>query len=229
MDKTIAAACSAELALLQDDLIGDGWSVIRHDVPRGTVNVDRGPVAPDFYEKTGAPAVKQLIVNDYLNNPKEVKSVLLFGHVPVPYSGNIFAAGHAPGHAGAFPADVYYGDMDGVWTDNVLDLTVADAKSYYYTCWNVPGDGKFDQSWVPTEVELEVGRVDLANMAGTEAALLKQYIIKSHNHRHAFTVLPRRALMMESKADNWMGISQGRMALMVTHGRFGQYRFGVVL
>lgn len=209
VDRTIAAACTAELALLQDDLIGDGWSVIRHDVARGTVNADKGPVAADFYEKTGAPTVKQLIVNDYLNNPKEVKSVLLFGHVPVPYSGNLTSAGHATGHTGAFPADVYYGDMDGVWTDNVLDVRVADAKSYYYTCWNTPGDGKFDQSWVPTDVELEVGRVDLANMGANEAALLKQYINKSHQHRHALNVLPRRTLIMEGSGDSWMGISQG--------------------
>ncbi|MCX7044313.1 MAG: IPT/TIG domain-containing protein [Candidatus Sumerlaeota bacterium] len=205
-DNTIAGACSAELAMLRDDLIGDGWSVIRHDVERGTVNSSKGPGA---YEKTGAPAVKQLIVNEYLKNPKEVKSVFLFGHVPVPYSGNFTPTGHAPGHTGAFPADVYYGDVDGVFTDSVVDVQTADANSYYYTCWNIPGDGKFDQSWAPSEVELEVGRVDLWGMAANETALLKQYITKSHNHRHALNVAPRRTLMMEGSGDNWLGISQG--------------------
>lgn len=206
VDDTVAGACAPELATLQEDLVGDGWSVIRHDVGRGTVN---GPSGPGSYEKTGAPLVKQLIVNDYLKNPNEVKSVFLFGHVPVPYSGNFAPAGHAPGHQGAFPADVYYGDMDGVWTDTVVNVEVADASSMYYTCWNIPGDGKFDQSWVPSEVELEVGRVDLWGMGADETGLLKQYLTKDHNHRHALTVLPRRTLIMEGSGDNWMGISQG--------------------
>jgi hypothetical protein len=204
VDNTIAKPCSSELNTLQNDLVGDGWSVIRHDVARGNVN-NYTPVA---YEKTGAPTVKQLIVNEYLKNPKEVKSVLLFGHVPVPYSGNLTSAGHAPGHTGAFPADVYYGDMDGVWTDNVVNVETADAKSLYYTCFNIPGDGKFDQSWVPSEVELEVGRVDLSGMAANEIQLLKQYITKNHNHRYAVNILPRRSLIMEGSGDNWMGISQ---------------------
>ncbi len=206
VDKTIAGPCSAELALLQEDIIGDGWSVIRHDVARGTVNIDKGPGA---YEPTGAPAVKQLIVNDYQQNPGDVKSVLLFGHVPVPYSGNFSPAGHADGHRGAMPADVYYGDVDGVWTDNVVNAEIADAKSYYFTSWNVPGDGKFDQSWIPSDVELEVGRVDLSSMGANEVALLKQYITKTHNHRYALTVLPRRTLIMEGSGDDWNGLSQG--------------------
>ena len=206
VDTTIAAACSAELALLQADLIGDGWSVIRHDVLRGTENLS---VGPGPYEKTGAPTVKQLIVTDYLKNPKEVKSVLLFGHVPVPYSGIFTPTGHAPEHTGAFPADVYYGDMDGAWTDNVVYKTNATVAGLYYTCWNIPGVGKFDQTWVPSEVELEVGRVDLWNMFQTETTLLKQYITKSHNHRHALTVLPRRTLIMEGESDKNYGNEQG--------------------
>lgn len=185
VDKTMAGPCAAELVTLQNDLIGDGWSVIRHDVARGGDN-----------DPSGAPAVKQLIQADYLKDPHEVKAVYLFGHVPVPYSGDFVPTAHANEHKGAFPADVYYGDMDGVWTDTVVnDKTAISPRT---SCWNVPGDGKFDQSWAPSEVELQVGRVDLWGMEGwgvSEVDQLKNYITKSHKHRQALKVLPRRALI----------------------------------
>lgn len=206
VDKTIAGPCSAELALLQEDLIGDGWSIIRHDVARGGYSSNAGPVP---YDARGAAEVKNLITNDYLNNPKEVKAVYLFGHVPVPYAGNIAPTGHPPAHLGAFPADVYYGDMDGVWTDTIVNIQTA--HNPHGSCWNVPGDGKFDQSWVPSEVELEVGRVDFWGMDSwgvSEVNQLKNYITKSHNHRNTLTVLPRKALIQE-RADDNNGNSQG--------------------
>ena len=68
-------------------------------------------------------------------------SLFLLGHVPVPYSGNINPDGH-PDHQGAWPADGYYADMDGTWTDISVNNTVATGTRND----NVPGDGKFDQS-----------------------------------------------------------------------------------
>ena len=44
-----------------------------------------------------------------------------FGHVPVPYSGDIVPDGHMPDHVGAWPCDGFYGDMDGTWTDNAVN------------------------------------------------------------------------------------------------------------
>src|SRR6185503_3639869 len=108
-----------------------------------------------------------LIKADYSADPANVKSVFLFGHVPVPYSGQLNPDGHAD-HVGAWPADVYYGDIDGNWTDNSVNFTqsintdAADAARLT----NRPGDGKFDQTQIPSPVELEVGRVDLSNLPG---------------------------------------------------------------
>ena len=56
---------------------------------------------------------KNLILNDYAIDTTNIKAVFLFGHIPVPYSGNINPDGH-PDHLGAWPADVYYGDVDGI-------------------------------------------------------------------------------------------------------------------
>src|SRR5439155_7667991 len=149
--------------------------------------------------------VKNIIKADYQADPANVKSVFLFGHVPIPYSGNIVPDGHVPDHQGAWPADVYYGDMDGSWTDNSVYTTSAyEARNY-----NVPGDGKFDQSTIPSTIELQVGRVDLANMPGrkvwggpatfpSETELLRNYLNKDHNFRHKVFSLPRRALIHDT-------------------------------
>src|SRR6185436_10386329 len=83
------------------------------------------------------------------------------------YSGQINPDFHAD-HLGAWPADAYYGDMDGNWTDNSVNYTQTlntdpvDAARLT----NRPGDGKFDQNQFPSAIELEVGRVDLSNMPG---------------------------------------------------------------
>ncbi len=176
VDATMAAPLATELTRLQQDLAGDGWTVLRHDVSR-TATV---------------PSVKALVKADYDADPTRVKSVFLFGHVPVPYSGSLAPDGH-PDHVGAWPADLYYGEMDGVWTDTQT-LTGTGRQS------NVPGDGKFDQSYAPSgTVELAVGRVDLANMPAfapkTEVDLLRQYLNKDHGFRVKAWTLPARGLI----------------------------------
>src|ERR1041384_4281171 len=191
VDNTYAANLAAELTRLQQDLAGDGWTVLRHDVGRND----------------SAASVKNLIKADYNADPANVKSVFLFGHVPVPYSGELNPDGH-PDHVGAWPADAYYGDMDGSWTDNSVNYTQtintdpADAARMS----NRPGDGKFDQTTLPSTVELQVGRVDLANMPGrttwggpatfaSEQELLRQYLNKDHNFRHKLLNPDRRAIV----------------------------------
>ena len=165
VDDSFSATLSAELARLQQDLVCDGWTVIRHDVSRSSA----------------VPAIKAIVTADYRADPQNVKALFLFGHIPVPYSGNAAPDGH-PDHVGAWPADVYYADMDGVWTDSSVNTTSA----YDPRNWNTPGDGKFDQSTLPSDVELQVGRVDLANLPSfsrSETELLRQYLNKDHNFR----------------------------------------------
>src|ERR1043166_4967337 len=186
VDSTYAAALSTELARLQQDIAGDGWTVTRLDVGRNDSVL----------------SVKNAIKAQYNADPANVKAVFLFGHVPVPYSGDIVPDGHVPDHQGAWPCDGFYGDMDGTWTDTTVNDTVAtDARNR-----NVPGDGKFDQSIFPAPIKLMVGRVDLANLPGrltwagpatfpSELDLLKNYLNKDHNFRHKQFDLPRRAIV----------------------------------
>ncbi len=185
VDNTYASQLTAELGRLQQDLAGDGWTVVRHDVaPTETV-----------------PRVKAIIRNDYNANPSSVKTVFLFGHIPVPYSGNFNPDGH-PDHQGAWPADVYYGDMDGTWTDSSVSTTSAATSRN----WNTPGDGKFDQTSLPADAKLAVGRVDLSNMtcfsnktpSRSELDLLRQYLNKDHNFRHHITTAQRRGIVCDN-------------------------------
>jgi hypothetical protein len=166
VDDSFVDSLAFEIARLRSDLEGDGWNVVQHNVSRTAAVTD----------------VKAKIVETYNLDKPNTKALFLLGRIPVPYSGDIFPDGH-PDHEGAWPADVYYADMNGSWTDNAVNVTVgADLRHH-----NIPGDGKFDQSLVSTDVELQVGRVDFANMpsfALSEQQLLKNYLDKDHAYRH---------------------------------------------
>jgi hypothetical protein len=188
VDSTYASQLASELARLQQDLVGDGWTVIRQDFSRNDTVVN----------------VKNWIKSQYNADPANVKTVFLFGHVPVPYSGNIVPDGHVPDHQGAWPTDGFYGDMDGTWTDNSVNVT----GTYDVRNQNVPGDGKYDQSTFPAAIKLMVGRVDLANMPGelwyggpttmpSELELLRNYLNKDHNFRVKQFNLQRKAYVGE--------------------------------
>jgi hypothetical protein len=186
VENKYAADLASELFRLQQDLAGDGWVVLRHDVARSDTPVN----------------VKKLIKADYDADASNVKSVFLFGNVPVPYSGDFCPDNHVLDHQGAWPADAYYGDMDGTWTDQSVYSTSAERSRNH----NVPGDGKFDQTNLPSEVELQVGRVDLSNMtcfanktpSRSEKDLLRQYLNKDHNFRHRLIAVERRGLVCDN-------------------------------
>lgn len=166
-ERSVEDSLLPELARLEQDMRGDGWLVVRRSVGR------TDPV----------PSVKAVIRSVYDADPDRLNTVLLFGHVPVPYSGSLNPDGH-PDHFGAWPADMYYADMDGVWTDNTVRNDTV--KGQLERNANIPGDGKFDQDFIPSDVELQIGRVDLANLpffAYTEVELLRRYLDKNHAYR----------------------------------------------
>ena len=164
IDSTFATSLEIGIIQLEKDLYNDGW------------NVSIIAVNPNNTPQN----VKAIIINQY-NSLPNLKAVYLFGHIPVPYSGNLNPDGH-PDHEGAWPADVYYADMDGTWTDNSINNTVAASSRNH----NIPGDGKLDQSKVPSALELEVCRVDFNNLtafSSSEEVLLSQYLSKAHNFK----------------------------------------------
>ena len=177
VDSSFASPLSPEITRLQKDLEGDGWKVITHTISR-TASV---------------PSVKSIIAADYNNDPTNTKALFLLGHIPVPYSGDLNPDGH-PDHEGAWPADVFYGDMNGTWTDASINVSVAsDPRNI-----NIAGDGKYDQSMVPGNVSLQIGRVDFANMpafVSSEQQLLQNYLNKDHDYRNKVFTAVHRAVI----------------------------------
>lgn len=176
VDSTHFTTLSSEIQQLEDDLYRDGWMVT-------TIGVD--PTATAAYVKS-----KILSTEASLSN---LQGLYLLGNVPVPYSGNLYPDAH-PDHEGAWPADVYYGDLDGTWTDATVNNTVATSPRND----NVPGDGKFDQSKVPSEIELQIGRVDMNDLPAftlTESELLQAYLNKAHDFKEALYQPMERGLV----------------------------------
>jgi hypothetical protein len=170
-DASIAAPLAVEIDRLRRDLTGDGWTVVRKDVAR-----DARPAE-----------VRSVIRTEYEADRARTKAVFLLGHVPVVRSGNLNVDGH---QARPMPADVFYGDIDGEWTD-------------------ANGDGIHDPSVLPSDVELQVGRVDFANLPGesvrfpfpSEVELLRRYLEKNHAYRNALVRPTARALVGNSIGD----------------------------
>ena len=174
----VVDSLAAELSRLEMDMIRDGYRVARRLVPDGTA----------------VPAVKDLIV-EACQSDQSISTLFLLGQIAVPYSGDIRGA-HA-NHFGAWPADVYYGELDGVWTDSVVNNT----SSTWPANHNVPGDGKFDQTYLPSDVDLEVGRVDLSRMTTfpeSEVELLRRYLDKDHAFRSGEITVPRRGIIKDN-------------------------------
>jgi hypothetical protein len=125
-------------------------------------------------------SVKSLIVKDYNADPANVQAVFLFGHVPILQSGFLDYDTHGPR---PMATDCYYADIDGDWSSS--------------------------PSYLPSDVELMVSRVDLANMPGSaapgvftnEVELLRNYLNKDHRWRHKLFTVPRRALMADRFGD----------------------------
>lgn len=180
IDSTFSTYLSAELQQLETDLIGDGWKVIRKS----------------FLPTVKDTAVKNFIKQNYITS--NVKSVLLIGQIPVPYSGNFAPDGHAE-RVGAQPCDAYYADVDGNWTDNSTQTT---NNGTIYTP-NTPGDGNWDQSTIPSDVELQVGRIDMRKLpifSLSEKDLIKHYLNKNHRFRHKLLTASNSGLLF-TRAD----------------------------
>jgi hypothetical protein len=196
IDSATADGLGTDLRLFKDDIRGEGWQV----VPFKT-----GPFTTPQW-------IKNQIVTAYNADPTQVKAILLIGDLPVAYSGNT-AWDDAADHGGAWPSDAYYGDIDGTWTDNSVNTTTPARAANR----NIPGDGKFDQSTLPSEVELMVGRLDFSRLtAGTfglsPLELLRRYVYKIHAFRTGVLNINTQTLIDHNLSDANLPIDNYRTA-----------------
>jgi len=165
-------------------LRGDGWTV-------SILNIDSNLSPSD---------VKVGILDAVALQP-DISSLLLLGAVPVPHSGNINPDAHN-NHKGAWSADLYYGDLDGVWTDE----SVSNSTSENPLNHNEPADGRFDQSFIPSDIELQVGRVDFTDLPVFEESsmkLLEKYLQKDIAYRTKALKPRQRAAIKQT--NQWKG------------------------
>ena len=176
VDNSFINGLSTKITELEEDLYNDGWNV-------KTVSVD----------PTDSPSTVKSEITTQYNALPNLKTVYFLGNIPVAYSGNIKPDGH-PAHEGAWPTDLYYADIDGSWTDNSVNNTVAtDTRNQ-----NIPGDGKFDQSTVPSELEIEICRVDMSQLSDysdSEEALLSKYLTRAHEFKTAQYIPQEKGLI----------------------------------
>ncbi len=184
VESSIYSNLTDEVNVLMNDLLGDGWRV-----KQLTVQAD-----------SSVAYIKSLVTDAYTELP-QLNMVYVLGHVPVPYSGELYPDGHT-NHVGAWPADVFYAEVNNTWTDaSVNNSTSADSRNH-----NIPGDGKLDQSSIPGDVELMVGRVDFYDLPAFsegEIELTRRYLNRTHEFKMGEIDLQKRALI----DDNFGGFS----------------------
>lgn len=174
IDSTYRQPLALHLDTLEADIRYDGFTVQRYLVGRSTVVTD----------------IRDSLAALYATRPAGAEFyVFVIGHVPVPYSGEIAPDGHIPDHEGAWPADVYYADYDGTWTDNTVDTGQRDPADLPTRTenYNVPGDLKWDQNTLPSNVEARLGRVDMVKLPifpQSDTVLLARYLMRNHAFRH---------------------------------------------
>ncbi|MGE0615459.1 MAG: dockerin type I domain-containing protein [Bacteriovoracia bacterium] len=246
VERTLAPILGPEIARLTADVEGDGWQVVRLDVDR---HVDGNPdscetIAGQSHCGRQVVRVRAAIQRAYQQDTINTKAVFLLGRVPVPYAGTKPITHDT---YGAHPSDWFYGEMlkpvdlncaqipagmsvytyvrERAWTDCQANQStvVTLPPPVPDRLRNVPGDGKFDQNEIPGfRAQLQVGRVDLSNMARPESQglafrragetdaqleirLLRRYLDKNHAYRIATFQVPSRALISDRLGayENW--------------------------
>jgi hypothetical protein len=104
-------------------------------------------------------------IRSFLNEAlsKGLVGCLLVGDIPEAY--------YQASETCYFPIDLYYMDLDGVWTDS-------------------NNDTRFDGHLGDISPEIWIGRLKTSNIAGGEIPLLKKYFDKNHRYRNGSINLP---------------------------------------
>ncbi|MDX5321244.1 MAG: T9SS type A sorting domain-containing protein, partial [Bacteroidota bacterium] len=176
LDSALNQSLEEDLQGFYQSLVGDGWRV--------------HPVV--IQSEWGVNGLKDTIKTWHQINPHRHNTLLLFGDIPVPYSGNLNPDAH-PDHKGAWPTDTYYGEFQGNWTDGNSYPGATRPENV-----NLPGDGKFDQTIIPGEVKLQIGRVYLDKLSTfglSRDSLYRRYLTKDLAYRMNEWNVPRRGLI----------------------------------
>lgn len=220
VDNTLTHSIMNKLALYRKEIEKQGWRSIVKYVPK--------------VETFNAKAVlsnKEMIKAIYDKTPS-MDAILILGRVAVPYSGNTAPDGHGDDnplpHKGAYPADVFYGDLDTRdWTDSIT----SNDKSAFPRQYNYINDGKWDQSFIPNKVELAVGRVDFFDLPffeESEAEMINNYLQKDIDYRNGVLKADNDAILYDGFDSRQAGYAaDGWNNLTALYGRDNVVEMGV--
>jgi len=199
VDSSVSAPLQSELTRFSEQLDREGWRVEQTIVPR-----------TEQFNSNAVRQTKDSIRNWYnRGNPDEPATVFLIGRVAVPYSGLYYQGqfipppdGHNPDHRGAWPCDGYYGVLsESGWTDAIADTAGVVRQENR----NLPGDGKFDNVFFPSPLEIRIGRLDFFNLPRlvpqntspfeAELALLREYFVRDLAYRTGARLYRRSGLI----------------------------------
>lgn len=141
------------------------------------------------------------IVQEYHKDNPDLENIIIIGRVPFAMSGHYTPDGHRTESYGAWPTDLFYAiNSKTLWQDSSIDTTPPpDAFPWHH---NIKADGKFDPGYLPNDVEINIGRIDMYNLPAfeeSEAQLIKRYFQKNKNFRTG-TITPENNAILD---DGW--------------------------
>ncbi|MFY0643119.1 MAG: T9SS type A sorting domain-containing protein [Bacteroidia bacterium] len=186
IDDQLVDSLASELETYEKDLRGDGFDII----------------VKEFDTSLSAGALNDTIADLYSRHG-DLTSVFLVGSMPYYYTGAMSPDGHA-NHHGAWPSDVMYADVNGTYSDAVINYTNTTDSRHT----NSTSDTKSDQSYLATNAEIQIGRLDLGDLptfSGAVADLYRNYFAKLHSFKTG-EFKPREIGIVD---DNFTGYAEG--------------------
>ncbi len=189
IDSKLDDSLQTEIDQYRHDLLGDGYDFL----------------LKEFDTSSTAQALKDTI-QSLNNNNSNLSTIFLVGALPYYYTGAMSPDGHS-NHHGAWPSDMIYADVDGSYSDAIINYTNTTDQRHT----NATSDTKSDQSYLASDVDLQIGRLDLSrltNFSQSETALYQNYFSKLHDFKTGVFKPRNRAVIDDNFASFAEGFSQ---------------------
>jgi hypothetical protein len=129
------------------------------------------------------------------NQPDGLKGAILIGNIPYIIYELMQDWGSGVLEYEDFPCDLYYEDLDGVWSDSLTNGSV------------MPNNGKYDTRSGNLNLEIWVGRIRTSGMVslGSETSLINNYLSRNHAYRTQTQTTTVKAIAYDD--DDWSGMA----------------------
>lgn len=172
VNSAIYTTIAGDVAQYVQDLQGEGYSVIVFQYTSGTAEQLRA------------------YLKSLYDAPDSLTGTVLIGNIPYIVYEMMQDWGSGPVEYEDFPCDLFYADLNGVWSDTLENGQVH------------ANNGKYDTRSGERNLEIWVSRLKADNLSmGTETALLHNYFLKLHCFRNG--TLHRTLTALAYDDDDW--------------------------